>query len=311
MNFEAQKICPVCHENNFKHVLSSCDYKTYTDQIEYHLARCQACGFVMQTNPPQPTELARYYPSDYYSYNSSQDLLSILKEKARLITKPIPFLHKLILFQDCLLECTDQEKKLLDAGCGDGAALKTLRSLGWRHLFGTEINPQVVESLTKQGFQARQASDLASSGFEPQQFDTIRMYHVLEHVYDPSKEIKTAHGILKPGGQLLLGLPNFDSIYRKIFGRYFFALQLPTHISHFNPQTIHRLLENEGFRIVKLKTGGWFGLAQSLAIWAKIKLGLNLPGQIITLMTAAFLPVSVIVLLFRSGPVMNVWAVKE
>jgi SAM-dependent methyltransferase len=153
-----------------------------------------------------------------------------------------------------------------------------------------------------------QSDSLQNAYLKADSLDVVRMYHVLEHVYDPKSEIKSTYNILKKHGQLFIGVPNFDSIYRKIFGRYFFALQLPTHISHFNKYTIRKLLEDEGFTVQKIKTGGWFGLAQSLKILLQVKTGFILPNIVLFGLTIIFLPISFIVLIFDSGPVMNIHA---
>jgi 2-polyprenyl-3-methyl-5-hydroxy-6-metoxy-1,4-benzoquinol methylase len=51
--------------------------------------------------------------------------------------------------------------------------------------------------------------------FEPRgRFDCILMEHILEHVADPPGLLRRARGWLKPGGKVLLGVPNGHSLHR-------------------------------------------------------------------------------------------------
>jgi DNA-directed RNA polymerase subunit RPC12/RpoP len=67
--------CPLCSHQNFRFELSSCDYNTYVDQQEYSLFRCQNCQLVILKDRPYTTEIGRYYPAKYYSYNTKGDTI--------------------------------------------------------------------------------------------------------------------------------------------------------------------------------------------------------------------------------------------
>ncbi|MFA5927121.1 MAG: class I SAM-dependent methyltransferase [Patescibacteria group bacterium] len=47
-------------------------------------------------------------------------------------------------------------------------------------------------------------------------FDTIFMTHILEHLDDPIKVLKNAREWLRPGGHVLISVPNANSIHRLI-----------------------------------------------------------------------------------------------
>ena len=74
------------------------------------------------------------------------------------------------------------------------------------------------------------------------------MWHVIEHLTGPRRVLTDIHRILKPGGRLLLELPNYDGYARAVFGTYWAALDVPRHLYHFTPATLDALLRRVGFR---------------------------------------------------------------
>ena len=50
------------------------------------------------------------------------------------------------------------------------------------------------------------------------------------------------------GGQLLVGVPNIDSLPYRWFGPTWYGLDLPRHLTHFSPWTLQQMLER-GFQL--------------------------------------------------------------
>jgi SAM-dependent methyltransferase len=78
-------------------------------------------------------------------------------------------------------------------------------------------------------------------------FDVIIMSMVLEHLSDPLSILRRVNRLLKPGGRLLLSVPNINGIEARLFGSYAYTLQVPTHLAHFTPKTLSRMLSEAGF----------------------------------------------------------------
>ena len=58
---------------------------------------------------------------------------------------------------------------------------------------------------------------------------------------------QNAYSLLKPGGFLCIEVPNFNGIWRVIFGRYWLPLLMPQHLFHFTPDSLQRVAEKAGF----------------------------------------------------------------
>ena len=84
---------------------------------------------------------------------------------------------------------------------------------------------------------------------KPSSFEAITMWHSLEHVHEPLEILKEAHRLLVPGGRIVITVPNIDSLPFRWFGSAWYGLDLPRHLSHFAPWTLHLMLEQAGFRV--------------------------------------------------------------
>lgn len=91
--------------------------------------------------------------------------------------------------------------RVLDIGCGIGDMLHYRKGT-----IGVDINSFNVEFCESRGLNAR-LMDLDVLPFPSENFDSILLDNVLEHIDDPSKLLVEIGRVLKPGGKLLLGVP--------------------------------------------------------------------------------------------------------
>lgn len=137
--------------------------------------------------------------------------------------------------------------RILDVGCGLGFFLSAIDE-GWEK-HGVEVS----------GFAAAHAGSwgrvfhgtLKEAGYEDSYFDIVVCHHVIEHVEDPVALVNEIHRILRPGGWLVLGTPDFDGGCARRFGENYRLLKDPTHISLFGHESVFRFVRELGF-IVEL-----------------------------------------------------------
>jgi SAM-dependent methyltransferase len=75
------------------------------------------------------------------------------------------------------------------------------------------------------------------------QFDTVFALNVLEHVPDHEQSIKNCYKLLKPGGNLVILVPAFQSL----FNQFDVALE---HQRRYTPQTLKKVMNIPGFSII-------------------------------------------------------------
>jgi 2-polyprenyl-3-methyl-5-hydroxy-6-metoxy-1,4-benzoquinol methylase len=143
---------------------------------------------------------------------------------------------------------------ILDIGCGFGSFLRAASERGWPHPEGIEIAPQAA--LYVRRFFPVKTSELEENMYEKNLFDVVRLNNVIEHLPSPRKLVEIVHHILRPGGLLIISTTNFDSFSVTIWGSAWQYIGGADHICLFTPKTLKILLEENDFRVIRLKTRG-------------------------------------------------------
>jgi 2-polyprenyl-3-methyl-5-hydroxy-6-metoxy-1,4-benzoquinol methylase len=139
---------------------------------------------------------------------------------------------------------------LLDIGCFCGVFLNTAKQAGWK-CYG--IEPLVMPAIYARGyFNLNVTTDtLRESIYPPAFFDVVTSFQVFEHLINPDQEIRLIRNLLKPGGLLMIEVPNIDTVMVKLLGkkhRHF----VQDHVSFFSAKTLSQLLEQLGFEVRKV-----------------------------------------------------------
>lgn len=135
----------------------------------------------------------------------------------------------------------------LEVGFGSGHTLQEAKRRGW-NVSGIEMAQSCVDTMVARGIPATCAPLPAYDGPD-QSFDVIGMYSVIEHTHDPAAYLQRAHALLKPGGLLVLRLPDTAAAGP--------PASLLAHLYHFNSATIIQLLRLCQFDVLQV---GAFGL---------------------------------------------------
>jgi 2-polyprenyl-3-methyl-5-hydroxy-6-metoxy-1,4-benzoquinol methylase len=118
---------------------------------------------------------------------------------------------------------------------------------GWE-VEGIEASPRAADVARSQGFLV-QTSTLENAVPEAIPYDLIVAWMAIEHLHEPRIALQKLHGWIKPGGWLVFSVPNANSVEFRLFKDAWYALQLPTHLFHYTPRTLQRLLQASGWTI--------------------------------------------------------------
>jgi 2-polyprenyl-3-methyl-5-hydroxy-6-metoxy-1,4-benzoquinol methylase len=190
---------------------------------------------------PTETELPSYYESE--DYISHTDGKRTLFEKVYQYIKNIALKNKL----DLINGLQPEKGNLLDIGAGTGDFLAVAKQNGWK-ITGIEPNEKAKNIAINKGISFVENSEL----LEKESFDTITMWHVLEHVPDLDFQIKELKRLLKPNGTILIAVPNFNSYDAKHYGSYWAAYDVPRHLWHFSKTAIKLLFEKQDLHLQKV-----------------------------------------------------------
>ncbi len=106
---------------------------------------------------------------------------------------------------------------------------------------------------------------MSDAALEPAAYDVAILRHSLEHLTDPVGDLRRVAAALRPGGLVLITVPNFGGWQARRFGSRWYHLDLPRHRVHFGPETLDRALDGAGLELVELGTStSTVGLPASL-----------------------------------------------
>lgn len=184
------------------------------------------------------------------------------------------------------LKHLEHKDSVLDVGCGNGqnsllAAAKVKQVIGF-DIDKTQLKIAEIEAekrgLTNIRFDCVSAEE--KFPFKENLFDKVIFLGVLEHLSNRENILKEIKKVMKPGGKLLLGVPNEITGWKKLqmsVGIQHFTD--PDHELEFTRQTISDLLEKIGFKIISIEPTAfdtpWAGLIDvvggiSLNIYQKL-----------------------------------------
>lgn len=170
--------------------------------------------------------------------------------------------------------------KHLDVGCGLGAFVLHVAKTTGAAVTGVDVDPKAIESVTRRGREAalpvegREGHLAAQTTLEEASFASASMIHFLEHVYEPVEELRRVHALLAKDGAILVEVPNFHALGRKIFGRWWMPHCAPQHLTLSSRATLKAALEKAGFVDVEVKDSvAPLVLTASLILWWKWNLG--------------------------------------
>jgi CMP-N-acetylneuraminic acid synthetase/2-polyprenyl-3-methyl-5-hydroxy-6-metoxy-1,4-benzoquinol methylase len=148
------------------------------------------------------------------------------------------------------LNSNKKDLKFLSIGCGAGYAESTISKIFYK--FGVEpdyeaykISIDNMDSVINGSFDAK--------NYKKDFFDVILCHHVIEHVNEPIEFVRGIYSILKSGGTLIIGTPNFDGAMARRYGDNFRMLHDKTHVSLFSDFSLNDLLEDEMFLVKKVE----------------------------------------------------------
>jgi 2-polyprenyl-6-hydroxyphenyl methylase/3-demethylubiquinone-9 3-methyltransferase len=158
--------------------------------------------------------------------------------------------------------------RCLDIGCGDGSTSGPwLLQRGCDYL-GVDVSGTAVAHATAAGLRAMLVDDAASLPFGDGEFDVALAIEVLEHLFSPHLAAAEALRVLRPGGVLIVTVPNVSYWRRRldlaVLGRWNpfgddRSVEQPwrdPHIRFFNPGSLRRMLQGAGFAAVRVEGQG-------------------------------------------------------
>ena len=185
--------CPICNGQKLVKKIDCIDYSTSKEK--FTIVSCETCNFTFTNPRPKDESLGEYYKSDMYisHTNNTKGLFNWMYQTVR---------NYAIGTKVSLLKIVKEKGVHLDIGCGTGEFLNACENEG----FSTKgIEPSALarqQAIDNFKLSVSENTDLEQ--FQNNEFDSISMWHVLEHIPNLNKTIKQFERILNTKGKVII-----------------------------------------------------------------------------------------------------------
>lgn len=224
--------CTICKYRKFDKISSR-----VRDSTNHKIIKCRKCKHVQIYPIPSIDEDKEFYDKDMQNkninfYGSIEDhrRISVVDTTRRSI-----FVNKL----------TPKNGRILEIGSGHGFFVGAMHKKKY-NITGIEISIE-KRTMAKKVTKAKILDiDLNHDVLDIGKFDTIVMFHVLEHIADPISFLKKIRSLLKPGGKIIIEVPNCDDFQLELNRSYRDFYWQRAHLQYFSPKTLKKILSLSG-----------------------------------------------------------------
>lgn len=191
---------------------------------------CKTClnGFTH----PVPLRMEKYYKNTYWK---SKGIVGKLKDFI------FSFFQKR---RKTWIKNSFSKGRILDFGAGEGEFSK---------YFSNEYK---VDSLEQENARITNKAVIKKNFLSfkvDYKYNSICFWESLEHVVSPQAYLQKANSLLDKNGKIFIEFPRFNSFESKLFGKNWFHLDIPRHVSHLTDKGIVTLLKRVGFKNVRVE----------------------------------------------------------
>lgn len=296
----------MCLSSEFNHL--EYDVPDYEYSVPYTptLLRCEHCRLIRHKSLPDYDNLGSFYPDDYLVYNksfktASNALYSKLKNKLYSMKA------------NKVAQYIGRTGNILDVGCANGAFLISMKQFGNYGLYGLDIKNTGI-NFKKHSIDFKEGC-LEKLGYPVNFFDVVIIDNVLEHAPDPVSFMNKVISVLKPGGYIFGTTPNFRSVDRFVFRKYWGGFHMPRHIYVFNAHNLRMFMKKMGITDMKYpvtaNAADWAVSVQNFLRRKQKKQGKYKRAPYFPIVTLALAPVAFITSIFNLNGVMDFICQKQ
>jgi 2-polyprenyl-3-methyl-5-hydroxy-6-metoxy-1,4-benzoquinol methylase len=211
-------LCNLCGADDARLLYRARDHRLRIDDRVWNLVQCRRCSLGYLNPRPTAAESASYYPEAYFRPRAE------MSRRYELEADYVP----------------GARGDLLDIGAARGEFMAAMRGRGWRV---TGIEPSTKGSHPSLDIRRQRFPE--ECDLEPESFDVVTAWAVFEHLHNPMSAFRKAASLIRPGGCLIVQVPNL----RSVNARYARLEDIPRHLYFFSPATLARYARLSGLRV--------------------------------------------------------------
>ncbi|MDQ4020932.1 MAG: glycosyltransferase [Actinomycetota bacterium] len=252
--------CPWCGSTDLSVRLRTSDL-IQRKPGQFTLEQCGACRHIFQNPRLTPAGLDFYY-RDFYD-----GLGQALMERTAAMSEP-SYCGRAEMVRPFTMPTA-----WLDVGAGHGHFCRHAREAWPNTAFDGLDQSAAIEQAQSRGWidHGYRGQFIPLADQLAGRYDVVSMHHYLEHTREPLDELDTAAKILPAGGYMLLELPNPDSRFGRLLGRWWMPWFPPQHQHMIPERNLVAALADRGFSTVAVERGAAHqGFDLTLSLWLLI-----------------------------------------
>jgi SAM-dependent methyltransferase len=241
----ARAQCPICASVDTYLLIRQPSGPHLRLQRVFDIQQCRTCRAAWVLNPPAADELASVYDDHFFQSSQQSAPVDARGEFTREAARSPIYANARRRARELRERCGGG--RLLDIGCGRGIFLK----LAAAHFetVGIDVSPAACDyARSRLGLDVR-CGDFLALDLPRESFDVVTLWDVLAGLPDARTAIARIRALLKPGGRLVLTLPDIDTLAFKLTRRRWPLLIPPINLIYFSRPAVERLLANRGFAL--------------------------------------------------------------
>jgi SAM-dependent methyltransferase len=204
------------------------------DMVHYRIVQCNQCGLVRSDPVIDQETLKNLYLQSALTYG-----------------KDIPNLrHTYGTYLRKLEKHAAQKDICLEVGCGNGFFLEEALAQGYKKVIGIEPSQSAVEQaspLVRDSIH----TDIMRPGLIAEKVSAICMFQLFDHIPNPGEFLAVCADALQPGGLVLCFNHNAEAFSARILGERSPIIDIE-HTFLYNPDTIRKLFEKNGYKVLEV-----------------------------------------------------------
>jgi SAM-dependent methyltransferase len=208
---------------------------------------CSSCDIVYIALMPSMEDLKTHYEKEYTIYEKEYTIEAHVPDLAAAEHRRIFRLPEQIKLIADIIALKPAPATVLDIGCDRAFFIDEIRR------FGYEVKG-VEPSIVARGYCKRIGIDAVPTLDDiTEKFDIIVLWHSLEHFSNPTALMQSIRCRLTDDGLILVRVPAFDSVWRRLLGRKWVWYQPKSHYFHYSVKSLRKLFELAGFNVIRIK----------------------------------------------------------
>ena len=259
MNQSTQSCCPIC--KSFEHKLFiATNALMHAPNLEvYKFNKCLNCATVFLSNPIDEKALVQHYIVHYLPHRGAEargKFSAFVEDSQRALDK------KRVRLVAQTIKQKQEPTRILDVGCGKPSFLNMVQKNLNAECIGIDFSDN---GWTNLDFENLTLNKTSLADFKPSHnFDIVTMWHYLEHDYHLHHTIEKVHSCLKPGGKLIVEVPDYQSLTARLQKQYWQGWHSPRHLTLFSKKGFESLFPKEKWRIIQHKR---YGTLDAFTLW--------------------------------------------